>query len=90
MGSQLAYYGRRRATECWLKVSLSYRIRAGQKIIRVPEYLHEAPRLVRDWAESWKTTVMRQHFDNRLGVFIDVGTNVGETLLPRINLFERI
>jgi FkbM family methyltransferase len=84
MGSQLIYYGRRLASELWLLIAPRYRLRVGSRSICAPGYLREASRLVRDWQTSWKTEVLRQHINARPGVFIDVGTNIGMTLLDFI------
>jgi FkbM family methyltransferase len=84
MGSQLIYYCRRLATEAWLFIAPRYKIRIGSRSIWAPGNLREASRLVRDWQSNWKTEVLRQHISGRPGAFIDVGTNIGTTLLDFI------
>jgi FkbM family methyltransferase len=81
VGSQLAYYIRRIITEVWIIITPTYTIDVGKKKIRVPGSLREAARLVRDWGNGWKTSVIRHHYNPDNGVFIDIGTNIGDTLL---------
>jgi FkbM family methyltransferase len=79
MGSKLGYYARRLTTE--LLRSPKYKIKVGSKRLRIPVHLTQASRLVRDWAPSWKTKVLRRFLMASPGIFIDVGTNIGDTLL---------
>jgi FkbM family methyltransferase len=58
-----------------------YKIKVGSKRLSIPVHLTQASRLVRDWAPSWKTEVIRQFLTVSPGIFIDVGTNIGDTFL---------
>jgi FkbM family methyltransferase len=79
MGLQFAYYGRRLTTE--LLRAPRYKIKVGSKRLSIPVHLTQASRLVRDWAPSWKTEVIRQFLNASPGTFVDVGTNIGDTFL---------
>jgi FkbM family methyltransferase len=88
MSSRLLHYSRRLATEFGPLIAPMYKLRAGSKTIYVPGYLREAPFLVRDWKTSWKTEVLRQHISGKTGVFIDVGANIGTTLLDFVAIAD--
>jgi FkbM family methyltransferase len=79
MGSQFVYYGRRLTTE--LLRAPKYKIKVGSKRLSIPVHLTQASRLVRDWAPGWKSEVIRRFLTASPGIFIDVGTNIGDTLL---------
>ena len=84
MGSQLIYYGRRLATEALMFPK--YKMRCGSRTVSIPACLRESSRLVRDWKPGCKTKIMQQYTSIKSGTFIDVGTNIGDTLLDFISV----
>lgn len=65
---------------CWSAVQPRFRKSVGNGSIRVTSHAHEARGLIY-WAPSWKTVLIGKLLAGRQGVFLDVGANIGQTLL---------
>ncbi|WP_421864331.1 FkbM family methyltransferase [Parvibaculum sp.] len=79
--SKLPYYARRVLSEAWSRATPRYRVRAGSRSLSIPGGTPAGARLLRDWSPNWKTSVIGHFLGRRSGAFIDIGTNIGQTLL---------
>lgn len=65
---------------CWSAVRPRFRKSVGNVTIRVGSHANEARGLIY-WAPSWKTVLIRKLLSSRQGICLDVGANIGQTLL---------
>jgi FkbM family methyltransferase len=75
----LNYALRRARLAAWKVVRPTLSI--GDRNIKVrPSHVHML-RVYRNWQPNWKTTVVRNILQKRPGLFVDVGVNLGQTLV---------
>jgi FkbM family methyltransferase len=65
---------------CWSAVRPRFRKSVGKTSVRVVSHAPEARGLVY-WTPGWKTALIDRVLASRRGVFLDVGANIGQTLL---------
>lgn len=61
----------------------SYRVKTGSRDLRVANVSWETRGLV-SWASEWKTRLIKRVLDRREGALVDVGANIGQTLLDYV------
>lgn len=81
MAASLSYYARRLTSEVWQRARPSFHMRAGRRRLSIPGHSADAARLIRAWSPTWKSDLFRRCLDVRPGAFVDVGTNIGQTLI---------
>ena len=74
------YLPKRAVIKFWRNTVPRLRMRVGHTQVRVSGYNSNAGALFR-WREGWKTEIIRRVFAIEDGDFVDVGANVGQTLL---------
>jgi FkbM family methyltransferase len=79
-GYDLAYYWRRAIFEGWDRLKPRYKVRTPGGWIVIPGQHRETANLAR-WRESWKTRMITRALSSRNGAFLDIGANLGQTLL---------
>ncbi len=74
------YLPQRAALKFWRSTVPRFRMRVGRTRVRVSGHSRSPGALFR-WREGWKTEIIREIFKIEDGDFVDVGANVGQTLL---------
>jgi FkbM family methyltransferase len=75
------YYLQRIATELAAMIEPKYSIDIGGKVLSIPGRHKEAAYLASNWKPKWKTKLIARAQAIRPGSFLDVGANLGHTLV---------
>lgn len=69
------------ALGAWEAFRPRYRVTAGGRTLLIPGTNRDALELAHHWQPNWKTALIHGILDRRPGKFLDIGANVGQTLL---------
>ena len=76
-----SYYARRAITDTWSNVTPRYTLRKGTLDLAISGATSDGALLIDDWKPSWKTATIGKALASRCGAFVDIGANIGQTLL---------
>ncbi|HWA00552.1 MAG TPA: FkbM family methyltransferase [Caulobacterales bacterium] len=85
-GGAAGRYLRRAQFEVWRSLEPRYPVHMQGRALTVPGAVPNASRLPASWPGNWKTQLFARLLDGRLGAFLDVGANTGQTLLDHFSL----
>ena len=70
-----------KAYNAWRAFRPKYRVTVGGRTLVIPGTSREAIELASHWHHGWKTALIHSVIAKRPGKFLDIGANIGQTLL---------
>jgi FkbM family methyltransferase len=71
--------GQRATIRGWDAVRPTFSVRVGGRLVKIPAV--PATGWILRWRPDWKTQLIGRFLQQRAGLFLDVGANIGQTLL---------